>query len=292
MKQLWKKILLGVGIFFLLPIGITAGVSGDVTWEGNLKTNLEHFIPILLCQQIDWNYEDETLKAQAVLARSSLSLCVQKGELTREVLQNLMEDFQKKKDLAGYQQAYERAKKAVKETKGQVLAVNDVICEGVFHQVSSGITREGTEVLQDTSYQYLNTVKSGVDISSKDYLHGHYFSKEALQKRLKLYYPEGNFSEEALLEQIEIVERDSCDYVLRLKLGDIVVSGEEFRQNLDLASANFTIQEVDGKIRFLCKGLGHGLGMSQFGANEMAKEGSTYLEILNYYFPKAEVKKI
>ena len=80
--------------------------------------------------------------------------------------------------------------------------------------------------------------------------------------------------------------------VVKIKIGDVEISGEEFRINMELSSANFTIQEVDGKIRFLCKGLGHGLGMSQFGANEMAKAGFTYLEILEYYFPQTQVKKI
>lgn len=292
MKQLWKKIFLGVGIFFLLPIGITQGISGNVTWNEMQEVDWEKFLPILLCQQIDGNYEAETLKAQAVLARSSLSLCVKKNGMTGNVLQNLMGDFQRKKHLKGYQQAYENVKLAVEETKGQVLVCGDRICEGVFHQVSSGVTRGGTEVLQDTSYEYLTSVKSGADISSKNYLHGHYFSQEALRMRLQMFYPNVHFSEESLLLQIQIVKRDSNGYVMLVKIGDMVVAGEEFRINMELASANFSIQEVDGKIRFLCKGFGHGLGMSQFGANEMAKEGSTYLDILKYYFPLAEVKKI
>jgi len=293
MQQLLKKTLLGICIFLLLPIGITAGISESAALKKTLYVDVEKFLPFLLCQQIDWNYDDETIKAQAVLTRSSLSLCIKKEELTSGVWRTWMKDYQEKKKLAGYQKAYEKMERAVNETRGQVLVQkNDELCEGVFHKISSGYTRDGSEILQDTSYQFLSKVKSGADILAKDYLQGHYFSQEALRMRIVTCYPRVTFSEDSLAAQIQIVKRDSSDYVIQVKLGDVVVSGEEFRINLELSSSNFTIQEVDGKIRFLCKGLGHGLGMSQFGANEMAKKGFTYLEILKYYFPQAKVKKI
>ena len=74
---------------------------------------------------------------------------------------------------------------------------------------------------------------------------------------------------DSLEEQLEILKRDSSDYVLEIRVGDQTVQGEEFREKLELSSSNFTIQELDGKLRFLCKGAGHGLGMSQYGANVM-----------------------
>lgn len=292
MKQLWKKILFGLGIFLILPLGITAGISGRDALMGKQKINLEKVLPIILCQQIDWDYEEEALKAQAVLARSSLSLCVKKGEMNRMAWRTLMEDYQSKKGQERYQQAYEKMQMAVDATMGQVLFYENMICEGVFHKVSSGYTREGKEILMDTSYAYLTGIKSEMDIYAKDYLHGHYFSEEALKVRMNMYYPDIVWNSESIVKQIQIVERDASDYVTRIKLGNVVVSGEEFRVNLELSSANFTIQEIGGKVRFLCKGLGHGFGMSQFGANEMAKKGNTYLKILEYYFPHATVQKI
>ena len=68
------------------------------------------------------------------------------------------------------------------------------------------------------------------------------------------------------------------------------VSGEEFARAFSLASACFSIKEVDDQIRIVTKGYGQGMGMSQFGANEMAKEGSDYEEILKYYYQKIEIK--
>lgn len=289
MGQFLKKILVGVSIFFLLPVGITVGMAGKTTLKGNQNMNLESFLPILLCLQMDWEYEDEALKAQAVLARSSFFLCVKKGEMTKDILRNLMEAYQNNKKSVSFQSAFEKMKSVVSETQGQVLFFNGEICEGIFHKVSAGYTRNGTENLLDTTYDYLTGVKSSVDISSKNYLHGHYFSPEALKMRIQNFFPKVLLSDKSVGEQIKIVERDASDYVTRVKIGDVTISGEELRKYLELSSANFTIQEVDGKVRFVCKGLGHGLGMSQFGANELAKEGYTYLEILEYYFPRAQV---
>ncbi len=291
MQQLWKKILISLFILLILPIGITAGISGRETMFGNLEVDLETFLPILMCQQVDWNYEEETLKAQAVLARSSLSLCIQNGEWVGVEWKNLMSDYRNQVEKESYKRAYEKMKQVVKETSGEVLMYENRICQGVFHKVSAGFTRNGTETLQDVSYEYLTIVKSENDILAKNYLHGHYFSKEALIFRLKSCYPD-IILEENIFQQLQIIKRDESDYVTRMCIGNLIVSGEEFRIKMGLASANFTIQELDGKIRFLCKGMGHGLGMSQFGANEMAKNGDTYLNILAYYFPQAKVKKM
>ena len=292
MQLVLKKILLGIGIFFLFPLGITVVISGSENLKTSQRMDFEKFLPILMCQQIDWDYEEETLKAQAVLVRSSLFLCAQNGELTNSTWRSLMKEYQSKKNERSYQKTYERMKVAVESTKGMVLCMENSVCEGAFHKLSSGYTREGISILKDTSYKYLTRVKSSEDMYHKDYLSGHYFSQMALKERLKRYYPEINWSEDSLFEQIQIMERDESDYVLRVQIGDRIVSGEELRVCLELSSSHFTIQEVEGQIRFLCKGIGHGMGMSQFGANEMAKEGSCYLEILAYYFPVATVKTV
>ena len=141
------------------------------------------------------------------------------------------------------------------------------------------------EVLQDVTFSFLRSVDSGQDREAEEFLKGHYFTPEALEQRLQEEYPGIIFTEEPLTDQIRIEKRDSQDYILEMKVGDQTVTGEEFRRKLELSSCNFTIQELDGKIRFLCKGLGHGLGLSQYGGNELAKKGKTYQEILFFYFP-------
>ena len=139
---------------------------------------------------------------------------------------------------------------------------------------------------------FLMSVDSSQDIQSEDYLHGHYFTEEALKDRLLEIYPDIELSDQPLTEQIVVEKRDSQEYVLEIRVGSLTVPGEEFRNNLELSSSNFTVQNLDGKIRFLCKGLGHGLGMSQYGGNELAKEGKTYEQIIFTYFPDVILKKI
>ena len=83
---------------------------------------------------------------------------------------------------------------------------------------------------------------------------------------------------------------DEAGYVEELKIKETKIRGEEFRKWMDLPSAHFSIDELEGNIRFTVKGLGHGAGLSQYGANEMAKRGYTYREIINYYYQDVEIK--
>lgn len=190
----------------------------------------------------------------------------------------------------GYQQAYRSMEAAVKETEGEMLFYQSKVCEGVFHRISSGATRDGLEVFGKMEKGYLLSVDSNWDMYGEDYLSGHYFSEEALQKQLEKAYPGLVFTEESLEKQITMYKRDKAGHILSLTVGNKTISGEEFRQLLELPSSNFTMQAADGKIRFLCKGQGHGLGLSQYGGNVLAKEGKSYQEILRYYFPECEVK--
>ena len=93
------------------------------------------------------------------------------------------------------------------------------------------------------------------------------------------------------MEQISVGKRDSSEYALEVQIGETSISGEDFRNCLGLNSACFFLKEVEGEVRIVTKGLGHGLGLSQYGASEMAKEGAGYREILQYYYQNAEIVK-
>ena len=287
-----RNVMLVILGMLLLPLGLTALISGKDAIEISKQMDMEVYLPMMLCQEIPWDYEEEMLKAQAVLVRSSLYLCLEKNELKNKELKENLETYNNNAKNEQYQIAYKRMEKAVNATKGQVLSYQGEICPGVFHRVSAGHTRDGSEALGDTKMSFLESVDSSQDIQSKEYLHGHYFTEEALRNRFLEIYPEIELSEKPLIEQINIEKRDSQEYILEIKVGNLTVPGEEFRSKLELSSSNFTIQNLDGKIRFLCKGLGHGLGLSQYGGNELAKEGKTYEQILFTYYPEVVLKKI
>lgn len=292
MKHQTGNIMLAILGMLLLPLGFTALISGKDAIEINKQMDMEVYLPMMLCREIPWGYEEEMLKAQAVLIRSSLYLRLENKELDQTELKENLENYKNNSQKEQYQMAYKRMEKAVNVTKGQVISYQGEICSGVFHRVGAGQTREGSEVLQDTKMSFLMSVDSSQDIQSEDYLHGHYFTEEALKDRLLEIYPDIELSDQPLTEQIVVEKRDSQEYVLEIRVGSLIVPGEEFRNNLELSSSNFTVQNLDGKIRFLCKGLGHGLGMSQYGGNELAKEGKTYEQIIFTYFPDVILKKI
>ncbi len=292
MKHQTGNIMLAILGMLLLPLGFTALISGKDAIEINKQKDMEVYLPMMLCREIPWDYEEEMLKAQAVLIRSSLYLRLENKELDQTELKENLENYKNNSQKEQYQMAYKKMEKAVNATKGQVISYQGEICSGVFHRVSAGQTREGSEVLQDTKMSFLKSVDSSQDIQSEDYLHGHYFTEEALKDRLLEIYPDIELSDQPLTEQIVVEKRDSQEYVLEIRVGNLTVPGEEFRNNLELSSSNFTVQNLDGKIRFLCKGLGHGLGLSQYGGNELAKEGKTYEQILFTYFPDVILKKI
>lgn len=92
-------------------------------------------------------------------------------------------------------------------------------------------------------------------------------------------------------QELKIRKRDSAGYVTELLADGKILEGETFRKGIGLASANFSIHKAGDRYRFLSRGRGHGLGFSQYGGNVMAKEGSTYREMLEFYFPGMEIQK-
>ena len=251
---------------------------------------MESVLPMLMCREIPWEYEEEMKKVQAVLARSSLYLRIEEEGMDGEAWEKLWKEAKAAQRQKGYQQAYRSMEAAVKETEGEMLFYQSKVCEGVFHRISSGATRDGLEVFGKMEKGYLLSVDSNWDMYGDGYLSGHYFSEEALREQLEKAYPGLVFTQEPLEKQINMHKRDKVGHILSLTVGNKTISGEEFRQLLELPSSNFTMQAADRKIRFLCKGQGHGLGLSQYGGNVLAREGKSYQEILRYYFPECEVK--
>lgn len=283
-----KYMMLAGIVMIFLPVGLTVLVSGTDAVAIQKQMDMEEYLPMILCSEIPWDYEDEMLKAQAVLARSSLYFYTENENLN---LDELKKQFRQNLEKEAYREAYTRMEKAVRLTRGEVMMWQGKVCPGVFHRVSAGRTRDGMEVFQKTEASYMESVESSQDIQAEEYLKGHYFTQEALRQRLKEEYPDIQLTEDSIVEQISIEKRDSQEYILEMKVGNLTVGGEEFRQKMQLSSCNFTIQELDGKIRFLCKGLGHGLGLSQYGGNELAREGKTYRQIIFTYFPQVVLKK-
>ena len=240
------------------------------------------------------------MKAQAVIARSNLYRRLAAGEQAGKIMEEVSGEVTGKNTdrnsggeysfiLDGtlspghLSQIWEMMKKAdtlqenknaADATAGQVLTYQGELKLVPYHQISSGMTRDGAEVFHNEEYSYLKSVDSSQDKDAPDYVNSTYVSASQLPARLV------------------IKKRDSAGYVTALTADGSWLEGESFREGMHLASADFSMQKVGNAVRFLCKGKGHGLGFSQYGGNEMAKEGSSWEEILEAYFPEMELQNI
>lgn len=259
-----SKILL----IILLPYFSVGILNGSERILLNYKPDVETYLPALLSCQISSKYEIQTIEAQAVIARSNILRKIEEKKYVDDILKKTGSLFKGQWKWWISDQIYE---KAVENTEGKVLLADGNLKPVPYHEISAGMTREGESVLGNPEYKYLVTVDSSADEDSPDYFSSTYISKNRLPQELK------------------IKERDSAGYVLSLQADDKILEGETFAWGMGLASSNFSIQKTGNKVRFLCRGKGHGLGFSQYGGNELAKDGSSWEEILEKYFPAMEI---
>ena len=177
---------------------------------------------------------------------------------------------------------------AARETRGQVLKEKGEVREIPYHAVSGGMTRDGTEILGE-AYGYLSSADTSKDIDSPDYMKGCYFSEDELENKIKKKYSGFSFDEAGT---VEVKISDSAGYVLEIQIGNQEFQGEEIKEILNLPSSCFTVQKPEGEIRFLCRGQGHGMGISQYTVQQMSLEGKKYEEILSYFFPELSIESL
>lgn len=256
----------------------------------NIPIAVEEYLVHVLAAQIPAVFEPETLKAQAILARTYIyGLMEHRAEIYEEELDMDALSYEQMKALWGetdFASMFSKLQNAVRETEGLYILYDGSIIEPLFCYASAGKTRSLGE-----SYPYLKQVESPGDLYAENYRSLPVFeTKEFVQKINEI--PGAVAVSEMELDSgggIQIVERDGSGYVKQVQIGQKTYTGEEVQYALGLTSACYSFERLDGKIRVICKGIGHGYGFAQFGANEMAKAGRTYEELLKYYFQNVEI---
>lgn len=289
MMERIKTLLSLIIIIICLPYLVTFAVQGDFLNNpeqeedagGTLDEDTERLI-LMLAGEIPVTYEKEALKAQAVIARTNLTYARENDQAEPESISR--EDMRERFGAERFQKCYELLKSSVEETAGEVITCEGKAIQLPYHFVSAGKTRDPSEVSEKETMPYLKAVSSAHDLRSERFLKIEFFSKNQFRNKLRSAYPEIKFPEDGIEEMASVKKRDSSSYVLVVELPGLKISGEEFRDVFSLNSTCFSIKEVDGQVRIVTKGYGQGYGMSQFGANEMAKSGSNYQEILEYYY--------
>ena len=247
----------------------------------------EYFLGVL-AKEMPETDEEEALKAQAVLIRTNLYQTLDSSE--DKVLEDSYLDakaLEKKWSAKEHDTYYKKLKKAMDDTANQVLYYNDTYALVPFHQASNGKTRSGQEVLGNGDSPYLVVKECPKDKEADEEMHVYNMEYQEIQTKCQPFLvavDKENAKKTYSFSDFEIQSYDSAGYVASLRIGDTVCTGEQFREALSLASSAFSLQEADGGLRITTMGKGHGLGMSQWTANEMAKEGKTFEEILQNFF--------
>lgn len=242
-------------------------------------------------------YNEEAIKAQAVacytnaLRQKSLGN-EENGDISDDtaVHQGYIDEAQRKEKWGNDFEKYEKKlQNAVKAVENEALYYNGELCIAAFCAISNGTT-ENAKNLWGTDVPYLVSVESEGDKLSPAYASTVSFSKEEF---LKIAENEGVDKEKLadLTKAIEITKKSTTGAVLNAKMGGKEFTGEELRKAFSLRSPTFTVKATKNAVTFSVSGYGHGIGMSQYGANYYAEKGWDYKEILEHYYNGAEVIK-
>lgn len=255
--------------------------------NGNIEEiELEEYVIGVVAAEMPAAFNKEALKAQSVAARTYALKSIQEGTiLTDNEKTQSYKDIEQLKELWGnnFDTYFNKIKNAVNDTKGQALIYNGEYIEALYHSTSNGYTEDSYEVFGN-KYPYLVIVDSIWDVNASSYLRDKTFTFDEINNLLNTSFDNHSI--------IEILEKTNSGRISRIKIDDNYYSGTELRNLLGLRSTDFDIEINDNNITFTTRGYGHGVGMSQYGANGMGNVGKTYTQILNHYYPKTIIKTV
>ncbi len=320
MDKKWKPVVVAVALGVVLPKLLLSAVKPQKEPEPTLQTTqpqtqqmtssqttylsvmaendgisvmeLEQYVLGVVLAEMPAEFEDEALKAQAVVARTyalrrlnrqdrheDVAVCTDSG--CCQAYMTKQEFLDSGETVAGF----EKIARAVKQTKGQVLTYEDEVIEATYFSCSGGRTEDAVAVWGEV-IPYLQAVDSpGEENADKYWEEVHFTAKEfedALGREL-------SGSPKSWLGKRTFTPGDG---VQTMVIGGITYTGTRLRELLSLNSTAFMITVQDGGITVETLGKGHRVGMSQYGADAMARKGSTYDEILAHYYQGTRIDKM
>ena len=287
-----KKLLLL--ILFLIPIFISSFNKATFLFSNNEKTIIVHltdldlyldlndYVTGVVASEMPALFNEEALKAQAVAARSFATSKMENNflELTSGISDQVYSPNFKLKEKWNddYNKYYNKIYNCVKSTHNEVIKRDNKILRTYYFSMSNGYTENSQTVFNDTTF---TSVKSLENENNPNYKFQKTFSSSDLNKLLNISSID-----------IQNIERNETNHVKSITINNKTYTGIEFRKLLNLRSTDFTIEKQDNNYIITTIGYGHGVGMSQYGANQMAKEGASYKEILNHYYENTEISEI
>lgn len=268
-----------------------------------IKLPLEEVVVMAVLAQIKEKFHFEMIKAQAIVARTQLirlmrafdgpgcskhngcdicdeEHCIQLG--SNDYIKELWQDE--------YKENIEIVKKAVNETEGLVMVFDNKPIDARFHDTCGGST-ENSEGIMSRRIVYLRRVLCDYCTDSPNWDNSKSISIEELEDKLNVKFPSLKPTLKTSIEGFfDEIKRDEYGRVISIKISGKEIKGIEMMKLLELDSTRFSFSPA--AITFVTRGKGDGLGLCQYGGNQMASKGKDYLEILNYYFTGIDIKKI
>jgi len=259
--------------------------------NGNIdKVPLEDYVVGVLAGEMPTSFHIEALKAQAVAARTYVMKKMEYNinndyDVVDTVMNQVYLDNNYLKDTwkDEYVNKINILKKAVLETYSEYITYNDEIIEALYFFTSTGKTENCKEIFE-SDLPYLKSVDSTWDNISPVYQESKYFTLNEFYQKLKMEYNSK--------VEVTYLNKTSTGRIKNLKINNIIKNASEITTNLGLRSTYFNISQINNIIKIDTKGYGHGVGMSQYGAEAMGKIGYSYDQIIKYYYQGVEIKKI
>ncbi|UTE77553.1 stage II sporulation protein D [Rossellomorea sp. KS-H15a] len=255
------------------------------------KLPLEQYVVGVVAGEMPADFEKEALKAQALAARTYMvnqlmsdDPSVPKGaDVTDTVAHQVYKNQKELATLWGsdYDWKIKKISEAVLETKGKVLTYDDKPITAAFFSTSNGYT-ENSEAYWTDDIPYLRSVESPWDKASPKFEDQKIIPINEFKQKLGVTLPkDGSVG--------TITSRTEGKRVAKVEINGKEFTGREIRDKLGLRSSDFTWYLKDDHIVIATKGFGHGVGMSQYGANGMAKEGKNYKDIVTHYYKDVKI---
>lgn len=263
---------------------------------------IDEYLYGVVSAEMPVNYELEALKAQALVARTYTIYQIINSSKKHEGADicdksSCCQAWISKDDrLAKWEENEREANwnkimKAVYETEGKIITYDGEPIDAFFHANSGGKTESASNVWGGENYPYLQSIETSGEDGYSGYSTEVTISKDEIKEKLKETYPDIEINSEGS-DEIKILDYTESGRVRTIKIGNINVSATKLRSCIGLRSTFFDIK-VDGKnITFNVIGYGHGVGMSQTGADSLAKQGYSAEDIIKHFYTGVEVKSV
>jgi stage II sporulation protein D len=254
---------------------------------------LEQYVKGVVASEMPATFELEALKAQALSARTYIiNHLVNPTDIklpdnaivTDSVQHQVYSSDEELKKIWGneYEWKMDKVTRAVFETKDKVIVYDEKPIAAQFFSTSNGYT-ENSEDYWQSAFPYLKSVESPWDKQSPKFHHEKELSVQEVQKLLGV-------SISGTGEIGEVTELTAGKRIGKIIIGNKQFTGREVREKLGLSSSDFVMERESDTVVIKSKGFGHGVGMSQYGANGMAKEGKTYEDIVKHYYKGVSIQ--